>query len=65
MTTQERLRFIDACAEIGAIAESNNLYTFGLSDCIANTGKSFEELTVRELVILHQDYKKLFNFIYS
>lgn len=59
------LDFLYACMEIGGIAESNGYYTDGLTRQIEQTGKSFEQLTIAELLTLHRDYNAQFNSLYA
>jgi len=67
MTEQQplALHLIDACQEIGGIAEANVSYMAGIARRIAKTGKSLEELTVAELLAIHRDYNAFYNELYS
>jgi hypothetical protein len=56
---------IDASAEIGLIHESNCHFTYGLARIIWELGKPVEDLTVRELLVLHRQYKEAFNSIHA
>jgi hypothetical protein len=56
---------IDACVEIGGIAECNALYTEGLRRRIIATGKAVEDMTVAELLALHRQHNAWFNQTYE
>lgn len=63
MTTENEI--IDVCAEIGGVAESNCHYTAGLARLIDATGKTVDDLTVRELIQIITSYRDTFNRIHS
>lgn len=54
---------IDACQEIGTVAESNFAFTLGLQFLLA--GKSFDSLTVAELLALIEKRQADYNRIYK
>ncbi len=61
MITHESL--IDVCQEIGTVAKSNNLFTFGLASMLAE--KTFETLTVVELLTYIDKRRVDFNHFYN
>ena len=65
MKMSDHIHHLEVCAEIGGIAESNGRYTAGLSDRIAATCKTIEDLTVRELLDLHHQHNEFFNRVHA
>jgi hypothetical protein len=65
MKMSDHIHYLEVCAEIGGIAECNGRYTAGLSECIAATGKTIEDLTVRELLDLHHQHSEWFNRVHA
>jgi hypothetical protein len=51
--------------EIGDIHECNGLYSYGLARLVWELGKPVEEFTIKELILLHQQYSEKFNHIYA
>ncbi len=63
LTPEEQ--FIEACQIIGGIAESNCHYTAGLTFRINETGKSFDQLTLSELIRLKKEYSNYYNRVFG
>jgi hypothetical protein len=55
---------IDASVDIGMIHECNCYYTYGLARIVWELGKPVEELTIKELRLLHKQYGEKFNGLY-
>lgn len=55
---------LEASKAIGGIYGSNSHYTEGLARRIEATGKSVMELTVAELMQLHDEYSAYYNQIH-
>lgn len=52
---------VDASAVIGGIHECNNRFTYGLARLIWERGRSVEDLTLKELILLNEQYGARFN----
>jgi hypothetical protein len=52
---------VEASAKIGDIHECNAPYTYGLARIIWELGKPVEELTVKDLMLLHQQHADAYN----
>lgn len=63
MDTESKL--IEACREIGNIADSSGQFTAGLSRRIRATEKEVYNLTVRELIELASVHRDFFNRVHS
>lgn len=61
MITHDEL--IDICQEIGTVAESNYFFSRGLKDLL--DGKSFDTLTVAELLTIIAQRRADYNRIYE
>lgn len=56
------LQLISLCLAIGSIADSNGMFTAGLTNYISYLGKSLSELTLSELAALAAEYREAFNY---
>jgi len=56
---------IDICHEIGTVAESNSLFTVGLTRRILADGKNIEDISVGALLSYIKKHADFYNHAYS
>lgn len=61
----ENIENIRKLIQVGGIAETNAIYTDGFFEYIHEKGFIFDNLTIAQLLVLHQEYSEIYNRLYS